>query len=149
MTDKYSVKITLAKALKLKNRIVGKIRDLETLIETLNTRPEDEGDLYAAFDEIDILSLDLISLKTAIHKANSGIIENITSITENKSRIEFLRKLQDGYSRYFREKDNVYRLEYLQLGEWITKYECKIDEWQDELDEYNHKTTIMIPSGIL
>ena len=84
------MQITLAKALKEKNRIVGEINKLWTLVSKENSCWETHTrsiDVKETMKTVDFLTEKLIELKTKIGKANEGILEYMYSLEECKNLI--------------------------------------------------------------
>lgn len=88
--------ISLAKALKLKNRQVAKIQKLQGIVTTHNSRlvgGSEEFDVAASLAELRNATEALVKLKAAISLANAPIQETIYRIGELKSHISFLRRI--------------------------------------------------------
>lgn len=87
--------LSLAKALKLKNRLAGRLSKTTETIKIYNSNLKDA-------ETLDVLALDkvraelveaLVNLKSEIFKANAGIYNKIIQLGEKKSEIEFLNSL--------------------------------------------------------
>ena len=88
--------ITLAQALKEKNRIVGEISRLWTLVNNENSCWETHTrsiDVKATMENIEFLTQKLIELKTKIGKANEGNLENMYALEEFRSQISRFNSL--------------------------------------------------------
>lgn len=142
----------LAKALKVKNQLVGEIAKLRGLIEENNVRLNNN---YSGFD---VLALDreyvtkltqLTELKARIARANADIWDAIFLLVELKGRTAFLRTLNTK-SGTFKEGaygnilDNQYTpaLTDVAINKEITMLETQIAALQDRIDEFNHQTDI-------
>ena len=141
--------MTLAKALKKKNRLAQKISKLQQEIQRENSVRADDPrkikveDLYS---ELDQKVNDLIKLKLAIFIASTPMRENILRLSELKSKIIFLQGINTTEGKV--SDYNIDTVEYtasydkLFVREQVELCEKKIDEIQDELDKFNHTTII-------
>jgi hypothetical protein len=93
------------------------------------------------------LKEELIDLKSKIQIANVGIQEQIFRLSERKDTIENLKmlkciegeKVTENYSTTTIEISGITLLE---RDELIVKLEKEIDQIQNEIEVYNHKTQI-------
>ncbi len=93
------------------------------------------------------LKEELIDLKSKIQMANVGIQEQIFRLSERKDTIENLKclnsiegeKVTESYSTTTIEISGITLLE---RDELIVKLEKEIDQIQNEIEVYNHKTQI-------
>jgi hypothetical protein len=93
------------------------------------------------------LKEELIDLKSKIQMANVGIQEQIFRLSERKDTIENLKmlkciegeKVTENYSTTTIEISGITLLE---RDELIVKLEKEIDQIQNEIEVYNHKTQI-------
>ena len=148
------MKITLRKALQLKNKFAGDLLKINTLISQNNSKKEgsvNRFDVVKLLDEKSKLMAKLIEIKTAIAKANIGIYDKITKIAELKADITFFNSLdcfegekEAGYG--VASKSHVYTstINPALKTELISSYEKEIEKYQDEVDYYNHTTQIEI-----
>ena len=86
----YIMLITLAQALKEKNRIAGEINKLWLLVQRENACWENRTrsiDVNETMQTINEYTQKLIELKTKIGKANTGNLENMYALEEYKSQI--------------------------------------------------------------
>src|SRR5258707_15203720 len=90
-----NVEITLAKALKLKNRLAGRLAKIDTDLQAYNSVQvgSDQPDIRALYAERAILVARLIDLKVAIQAANVPMQRTICEMGEQKSLIALLAKL--------------------------------------------------------
>jgi CII-binding regulator of phage lambda lysogenization HflD len=91
----------------------------------------------------------LIDLKSKIHRANAPMFEKIFEMSELKSNIKALQKLDctEGKSnrdRYRMESELVLTSEVslVERNEIIKGMEDRIEELQDEMDVFNSNTEI-------
>ena len=165
------MKMSIAKALKEKNRLVGKINQVRSLLNAENIKTfsfqikdgeqYNEEKLIAACDgkrKVDVKALEaewktleerLIRLKVAIQKANSGAIETLVRLQEAKShltQIDSIRYGESGISENFNGRvigiSAALGQEY-ELAE-KTKYTNLVNELQDKIDEYNATTQVEV-----
>lgn len=149
------MKIKLAKALKEKNRLVGEIVRLKSIIERENSRNEkstskvDRDDLW---ERLAKATESLISIKTAIFTANAKVYDKIARMGELKDRAQWITGLntQDGEfeSPSYRAEPvkNVIIAHKKQadVDAMTTALQEQIAALQDELDTYNATTEIEI-----
>src|SRR5262249_32918337 len=85
--------ITLAKALKVKNRLAGRLAKVQADIPADNSVPEgqaDQGNVPALLKARDELVGALVALKTAINEANREAQRDIYLLAEKKATAQFL-----------------------------------------------------------
>lgn len=158
------MKMSIARALKEKNRLVGKINQVKNLLNVENlksfTVTLKEGQQYAsaklieacdAKRKVDVKALEsewknleekLIQLKVAIQKANAGALETLVRLQEAKSHLTQIDQIRFGENEVSESYNNrvqgvsvVFGQEY-QLAE-KEKYTNLVNELQDKIDEYN------------
>lgn len=149
------VEMTLAKALKHKNRVAQKMTQVSGDIRSNNS-------ILAVNDpEVDVKALDvmrkdlmdhLVALKTAIHRASDKIRDKIFLLAELKGSVQFYRSIDTqhgkreshryGMGEEFVEHKAVMRKE--TIDRIVADTETRIDEIQDRLDEFNVSTRINI-----
>ena len=147
--------MTLAKALKHKNRVAQKITRISDDIQANNS-------ILAVNDpEVDVQLLDmmrkelinyLVALKTAIHKASDSMRDKIFLLAELKGSIVFYRSISTQHGKReahrfgggdeFVEHKAVMRKESIDCI--VVELEEKIDAIQDLLEEFNVTTKIQI-----
>ncbi len=135
--------ISLSKALKIKNRLAGRLAKATNNIATYNSVVEGrmtEANVMDSVSERALLVEALIDLKTAIYEGNRGIYRQIISLVEKKGEVQFLTVLntrngkEPGY-----QQDIVYvaTLTKAEVDKRVKKLEKEIDDLQDEIDKYN------------
>ena len=143
------MKISLAKALKTKNTLVGKINELKSIIMQNNSKAEGHSftlDLGEIHKELVEKSAQLVDLKTKIGVANIGIVGKVTQMAELKTMAAWYKGLptkEGKYTEYGEEpisytcvfKQATLRVFYLEL-------ESQIEALQDQIDDYNATTFI-------
>ena len=143
--------MTLAKALKKKNRLAQKISNLQQEIQRENSlRVDDPRKIKVddLFMELNTKVTELIKLKIAIFIASAPMRENILRLSELKSKIVFLQGISttEGKVNNYGEEITEYAVTYdkLFVREQVGLCEEKIDEIQDDLDKFNHTTEINV-----
>jgi hypothetical protein len=146
----------LAKALRLKNKIVGEINEIQTRIENDNSHRKEHQPKYPVqglYDEYLEKTQKLVKLKTLITEANIKIAEKIHKMDEIKSHISFLAKLNTKDGTYkedkyrngeYEEVDIVYEatLDEIAVREQVYALKEELEAIQDELSSFNHTTEI-------
>lgn len=156
------MKINLAKALKIKNRITGELRKQMQVLQRENSQRADKTHQIDPKDilvKITNLSNNLITLKTAINNANSGIVKQLAFMEESKSYISFLEQLRG----YIKEEEIDYngtgstpaRIPYntaftnYDIDKMVKEVQQKIGENQDFIDDFNATTFIEISNELI
>jgi len=141
--------MTLAKALKQKNRLTQKISRLQQEIQRENSvRADDVRKIKVEdlLEELEVRVKELIKLKIAIFVASTPMRENILKLSEIKSHIVFLQSINttEGKVSNYGEDAVEYTVVYdkLFIREQVELCEQGIDEIQEELDKFNHTTEI-------
>jgi DNA repair exonuclease SbcCD ATPase subunit len=150
--------ITLAKALKIKNRLVGRLAKVQADIHAFNSVPAAQADqvnvpvLMAARAE---LVEALVSLKTAINEANREAQRAIYDLAEKKAAAQFLagvctrHGLQPPVYPSTIEVDYVAALKKADVDAQVARLETEIDQLQDTLDGFNQVHQIEVGGRIL
>lgn len=155
------MEMTLAKALKHKNRVAQMIRRVSDDIQHNNsilTVNEPEVDIKA----LDAMRLELtdhlVALKTAIHRASDSVRREIFNLAEKRTSIGFYRSLDTkhgkrqahsygGDAEFVEYKAAIRKIDSDRI---VVELESEIDVIQDRLDEFNMtaKITIDIPGAM-
>jgi hypothetical protein len=152
------MKITLRKALQLKNNMVGNISKIRLLIRKKNvfvreTTPESAmEDTRSLMIKLEGEVASLVRLKTALAKANVGIYETLCTLEELKARISFLGEIpysegkslagmNNGVAIYHNTEVHINEKAIRQMTEETQK---EIEKLQEKVDEYNGTTFIEI-----
>jgi hypothetical protein len=149
--------ISLAKALKLKNRLAGRLSQVVGDIQAYNSVLEEQVgkvDVKALLENRNAISLALVELKIGLYKANVGIQRELYTLAEKKGEIDFYRMLntRDGSERHGYQNTNVtYKATVLkaEVDAKIKALETEVDSLQDQIDSYNHSTKFAIAQAIL
>lgn len=147
--------VTLARALKEKNRLAGRLRKAMSLVKNENRKLRGtmwSVDVAAELAEVERLSALLAAVKAAIAKANDGIVASIVELEETKSLLSFIDSIpaDEGVEV---ERDYRGTLErhwevVLHKAELIAKANAlqkRADALQDTLDEYNATARVELP----
>lgn len=147
--------VTLARALKEKNRIAGKLRKAQELVKKENRKaagsPRSVG-VAAMLAEAERLSALLAAVKAAIAKANDGIVSTIVELEETKSLLAFIGSVNaDDEVEVERDYRGTVERRWdvaVRQPELIAKTAAlqeRADALQDKLDEYNAATRVDLP----
>ena len=152
------MKMSLAQALKEKNRIVGEITHLWNLVQNQNSVWETHNrsiDVRETMETIELYTDKLIELKTKIGTANEGNLENMYALEECKSRMAKFGNLDTTEDiRYHGLNDEkiIRRTSVITAAEVIKKtkeLQKKCNHLQDALDAYNATHTIEFDSPLI
>jgi hypothetical protein len=149
--------ITLAKALKVKNRLAGRLAKVQMEIQQFNSVLEgsDRPPVEKLAQERERLVALLIALKAAISRANTEIQPLIFELAECKAGIEFFQRLntRHGPQGMYPGTDKpmvltaVVRKE--EVDARVAALERRIDDLQDRLDQHNQATRIDLDPQVL
>jgi len=144
--------MTIKQALKQKNKLVKNIAENTKLMQQHNSVEVGNQRPYSAvmlYKEIQKDTQELASLKAKIHIANTPVMEDIFWMSEMKSTITALKKMDctEGRSNRdrFRMESEVVLTSEISLvsrNQEIKMLEAKIEEIQDKLDTFNATTEI-------
>jgi len=158
-------KITLNKALKLKNRLVNKMNVISERMDRDNSRRVRDTDsctenslhterLLDMWQNIISISTSVVDIKTKISDANAsaGINNKIFNISELKSQISQLRRLpvmdvQCSHNRYGENHETVIyhaAIDINAIDSIVEDIQADINLIQDEIDELNATTFILM-----
>ena len=147
--------VTLARALKEKNRIAGRLHKAQELIRKENRKVAGSPrtvDVAAALAEVERLSALLAQVKAAIAKANDGIVGTIVELEETKSMISFVEsvptdedvEVERSYQGTVERRWDVAIHEPVLIKK-TDVLQKRADALQDALDEYNATTRVDLP----
>ena len=145
--------ISLAQALKEKNRIAGELAEAWRLIAMENSMREDRRrvtDLEELYKTIQLYTDKLIELKTKIGLANAGNLENIYHMEECKHELSKIEQIDTDESSDFQKISDSEFKEYKRtvvfnssiIWDWKQKLQQECNRLQDEMDTYNATTKI-------
>lgn len=146
------MKITLAKALKVKNKMVANLRKLSERIMENNSFNEINPPTYDsrhALEEYDKALNKLIALKVAVNTENVKIADTLLRIGEIKTKITFLRStstrqgvINGGHRGEQVTYTYIATIPEVELDQLIEKLEAEVDILQDKIDHFNATTEI-------
>lgn len=153
--------ITLAQALKLRKRLAQRIGQVDQRVGKNNSIPQ--GNVRDAsprelLAERGRLVEQLVAVKMAILRGNSGIQEKVLRISEIKGAIALLNGLDTKHGQqdlhgvvWGQGTPVVYDAELKQpeVDERVRALEAEIDALQEEIDRYNYTTQIQVPATTL
>jgi hypothetical protein len=149
--------ISLAKALKLKNRLAGRLNKVQQDIQTYNsvlTEQANQVDVPALCKLRDEIADNLVTLKTKIVFGNAEIQADLIRQGELKSKLTWLATLEtrDGKERHGYQNTEVTWVASVKkkdVDQETKKLEAEIDAIQDKLDTYNHTKKIEVSDQAL
>ena len=148
------MRVTIARALKEKNRIAGRLAKARDLVGKENSKDKSVPrgiDVAKTYTLAKTLRDRLISIKSTIAEANSPIVSKIIELDEVKSEISFLNGLDvkegkfattDFGTRIETEMEAVIRQP--EVLDAVEVLQTRADRLQDELDEFNATTKVEI-----
>jgi hypothetical protein len=147
-----TLNITLAKALKLKNRLAGKIAKLTLTVQTYNSTQEasERIDVRAAHAQRADLVRRLTDLKHAIARANAPIQRDIFDLAELKAEVTLLAALNTKHGTFLEGYPNAGQVTYVaqfrktDVDAQTDALETRIDALQDKLDTFNAQTLVAV-----
>jgi len=145
--------MNIAKALKVKNRLVSEISRLQDIFRRENSRRDDSQslvDLVKIESELSETRSNLIRLKGALNKASAPISESLAELAERKTEILFLKGLMTRVGPEVIVYGNDNKLEYNWssfysreiVDEKVKAVQVAIDELQDKIDCFNARTKV-------
>ena len=162
-------KVTLAKALKTKNRLASRITQVKKQMTTHNayivekTIPVNEikiqVDVPALKQELNDLTNKLVEVKSAISKGNVGSAPMIFALSEKKGLVSYWEsldceegKVTDPYKFRNQLSDGDVKRVQISVAERnqiVQGLVSEIEKLQDQLDEYNATHRVEIPDDVL
>ena len=149
--------ITLAQALKEKNRLAGEIRRLWGLFQLENSCEENHTrsiDMAQTLQTIEHYTAKLVELKTKIGTANAGNLKNMYLLEEAKNRMAKLNETSGNEDSEREYANNGYSyvkrsavFNEARLNEMKRRLQIECNALQDKLDAYNalHKIEFDTP----
>ena len=150
--------ITLAKALKIKNRLTGRLAKVQTDIQAYNSVPEGQADqvnVPTLMKTREELVEALVGLKAAINDANREAQRDIYALAEKKATAQFLAGVctrhgpQPAVYPSTTEVTYVAALKKADVDSLVVRLEKEIDQLQDRLDQFNHAHKIEVDGRTL
>ena len=148
-------KIPLARALREKNRVAGRLREIRGLISKENSKDKRQVrkiDVRGLLQEEEMLHRRLVEIKSTIALANQGIVKKIIELDEAKSEVAWWTGIDttDGVNEsgtgygVTREKEYEAIVNQSEILEKSAVMKRRIESLQDEIDEFNAMTRIEI-----
>jgi hypothetical protein len=150
--------ITLAKALKIKNRLAGRLAKVQADIQMYNSVPEGQAgqvDVPALMAARDELVGALVALKAAVNEANREVQRDIYDLAEQKATAQFLAGLNTRHGPQLAVYPNTGEVNYVaalkkaDADARLALLEKEIDRLQDKLDQFNHARTITVDARVV
>ncbi len=149
--------MSLAQALKEKNRLAGELARNWMMIARENSKREDSPrviDVAETYRKVQLYKEKLTELKTKIGLANAGNLERIYRLEECKNELNRLNAIgTDETSDFQAISDSNYKefkrtvvFTAAQIYEMREKIQQECNDIQDELDSYNANTKIEFDS---
>jgi hypothetical protein len=145
--------MTIRQALKQKNKLVQELKELNGRLQNNNSIIEGNSRDYSSKETLTAIYSkvnELTVLKTKIHRANAPVYDKIFLLSELKSVAQTLRALDctngiavDFYAR--RSESQIVKNAEITTTERDTEIkflESRIEQIQDELDQFNAVTLI-------
>ena len=135
--------VTIARALKEKNRIAGELAKVRKILSQKNSHERGDVlklDLKKLYEQEERLVGLLVKTKAKIALANKDIVSKIIELSETKSRLAWISAINtfEGSSgTYSNKSEYIAELDELKQQEWIKKLQRRANQLQDQLDEHN------------
>ena len=146
--------VSIARALKEKNRVAGRLAKAREIIEQENSKDKSlprRVDVEATYAEAKMLEARLVAIKSAIAQANNPIVAKIIELDELKSEIAFLNGLnvKEGRFEEVSYGNKIVRDIEAVVGQArvlaeVAELQKRADALQDALDEFNASTKVEI-----
>ena len=145
--------ITLAKALKVKNRLTGRLAKVQADIQVYNSVPQGQADqvnVPALMQNREELVGALVALKTAINDANREAQRDIYDLAEKKATAQFLAGVNTRHGPQPPVYPSTVEVHYVaalkkaDVDGLVAGLEKEIDQLQDRLDQFNHDRRIEV-----
>ena len=150
--------ITLGKALKVKNRLAGRLAKVQADIQAFNSVPAGQADqvnVPALLKTREELVGALVGLKTAINEANREVQRDIYDLAEKKATVQFLAGVNTRHGPQPAVYPNTTEVSYVaalkkaDVDGLTAGLEKEIDQLQDRLDQFNHVHKIEVDGRTL
>jgi hypothetical protein len=149
------IKISLAKLMKVKNRLAGRIASVVSEIQSYNSvvKNSETPDVRELNEKRKQMVAQMIKLKVTLDDANrAGQRERIYQIAEKKSELAWLRTLntrhgsQRGYDNEVIEYVAAFRKQ--EVDDTVRRLEREIDELQDAIDAFNASRKVAVDAEL-
>ena len=146
--------VSIARALKEKNRVAGRLAKAREIIQQENSKDKSlprRVDVEATYAEAKMLEARLVAIKSAIARANNPIVAKIIELDEVKSEISFLNSInvKEGRFEEVAYGNKIVRDIEAVVGQArvlaeVAELQKRADALQDALDEFNASTKVEI-----
>jgi hypothetical protein len=154
-TTEDGVKISLAKLMKVKNRLAGRIATTQSEIVNYNSTVQgsESPDVKTLYDLYDKMTAQMVKLKVALFDANrGGQQERIFALAEKKSKLTWLRGMstRNGPQQGYDDKvvNYVATFKKADVDSLARQLEREIDETQDAIDSFNASRKVTVDSEL-
>ena len=142
--------MNVKQALKVKNKLVGDIKECYRIIQTQNSIEEGNPRRYSVkkkIEEIASLTDELVQLKAQLHRANASVYEKIFQMAEIKGIIKELKKMDVSEGKQDSRYGSVVSVKEVEMtvierDVIVKQYEAEVEKIQNELDIHNSNTII-------
>ena len=142
--------MNVKQALKVKNKLVGDIKECYRIIQTQNSIEEGNPRRYSVKEkiaEIAQLTDELVKLKAQLHRANAPVYEKIFQMAEIKGIIKELKKMDVSEGKQDSRYGSVVSVKEVEVNvverdTIVKEYEAEVERIQNELDIHNSNTNI-------
>jgi len=145
--------MNIAKALKVKNRLVGELAKIQEIWQRENSRLADSPskiDVADIANQYEKALNKVISIKTAISEASAPIALELVSLAELKGKINFINSLpcREGSEDQYSGRDTLKTVTWKAYVNQETKdkmvadIQGRINDTQDTIDAFNASTLI-------
>jgi superfamily II RNA helicase len=154
-TPENEVKISLAKLMKVKNRLAGRIAATQAEIVAYNSTVQgsEAPDVKKLYEQYEAQTAQMIKLKVALYDANrGGQQERIFLLAEKKSKLTWLRSMntRNGPQTSYDDKviNYVATFKKADVDALVRQLEREIDETQDAIDSFNASRKVVVDSEL-
>ena len=153
------MKVNIAKALKLKNRLGARIKKVQARISQWNSNTVTTKvpvDVKAEYEEWQKLKTLIREVSVAIYRSNTQVCDLLKESSEVKQTVSFLGELstREGivaptdYGGSTEPMEYIATFGYTDVEEMKDAAEKRIREIQDLLDDHNATTRIDVPDAV-
>lgn len=151
------MKMTLARALKYRKRVIERLAKVTSQIQLHNSTMEGNKPEISVPETLSLrqqLVDHLLAVKGVISKHNKPIEKEIMLIPELKAAITMFKGIlvRDGKEvTGYREKETVWmaQLKQSEIDDKVTDLERQLDETQEVIDKHNYSTMVELPESDL
>lgn len=142
--------MNVSQALKQKNKLAVEVKKQYEIANKYNSQEEGNPRRYSvatALEKAQLLTTELIELKTKIHLANAPVYGKIFEMAELKGRVKQLRKIPTDEGKTTERYGSAISIKEVeiniaQLDVMVVELEGKIEKIQAELDYHNATTEL-------